>query len=209
MDPEWSELFLEHPGEALDSPFGCLIGANSRDRVAPADRGDLQDVAASLLAEDGHGGPGEVDDAPEVGLDLGAEVVLREVLDGVDVRIAGVVDENVQPAEGVGRCLDRRGCLRAVGHVKSNGPGAAGVALDEIPKLVRISGCRDDILAGGQRRLGQGTPKAASASGDEPSTRHGDSFAISGTALRYYVGQPLSCRVRVVSSKISQCSTIS
>ena len=71
-----------------------------------------------LLAEDGHGGPGEVDDAPEVGLDLGAEVVLREVLDRVDVGIAGVVDENVQPAEGAGRCLDRRGRLRAVGHVR-------------------------------------------------------------------------------------------
>jgi hypothetical protein len=89
---------------------------------------------------------------PEVGLDLRAEVVLREVLDGVDVGIAGVVYENVQPAEGVGRCLDRRGCLRAVGHVEANCPGAAGVSLDELLKLVRISGCGDDILAGDHRR---------------------------------------------------------
>jgi hypothetical protein len=37
------------------------------------------------------------DDAPEIGLDLGAEVVLREVLNGVDVGIAGAVNENVQP----------------------------------------------------------------------------------------------------------------
>ena len=149
-------------------------------------------MAARLLAKDGHGRPGDVNDPPEVGLDLGAEVVLREVLDGVDVGIAGVVDEDVQPAERVGRGLDRRGCLRAVGHVKANCPGAAGVPLDEVLNLVRISGCGDDILAGGQRRLGQGTAKAARASGDEPGTRHGDSFAISGTAFRYYVPQPLS-----------------
>jgi hypothetical protein len=169
---------LEHPGEALDTPLGRLIGAKSRDRVAPTDRGDLNDVAARLLAEDGQGCPGDVDHAPEVSLDLGAEVVLREVLDGVDVGIAGVVDENVQPAEGVGRCLDRLGGLPAVGHVKSNRPGAPGVPLDEILELVRIAGCGDDILAGGQSRLGQGTPKPARASGDEPSTRHGDEVAL-------------------------------
>src|SRR3954451_4356327 len=148
--------------------------------VSRPDRGDLQDVALDCSRRTGTADRVRLMTPQRFGLDLGAEVVLREVLDGVDVGITGVVDENVQPAEGVGRCLDRRGCLRAVGHVKSNGPGAAGVALDEILKLVRISGCGDDILAGGQRRLGKGTPKAARASGDEPSTTHGDSFAISG-----------------------------
>ena len=119
-----------------------------------------------------------VDDAPEVGLDLSAEVILREVLDGVDVGIAGVVDENVQPAEDVGCCLDRGGCLRAVGHGKANRFGTAGIAPDEILKLVRVSGCGDDILASGQRRLGQRAAKAARASGDEPSTRQDDSLPI-------------------------------
>ena len=113
------------------------------------------------------------DRLPEVRFDLGAEVVLREILDGVDVGIAGVVDENVQPAEGVDCCLDRRDCLRAVGHVEAHCPSAVRIALDEVLKLVRISGCGDDVLAGGQRRLGQGTADAAGASGDEPSTGRG------------------------------------
>ena len=71
----------EHFGEAADGPLGGLVGAQAGRGVAAADRGDLDDVAAALLAQDGQGGPGDVDDAEEVGLDLGAELVLGRVLD--------------------------------------------------------------------------------------------------------------------------------
>jgi hypothetical protein len=166
VDPERSELLLEHPGEALDSPLGCLIGAKSRGRIAPADRGDLQDLAARLLAEDGDGGPGEVDDAQRsVSIWARKSSSAKSTMELTLAQPALLTSTSSRPKASAVASPAAAACARSVTSRRT-----AGIVLDELPKLVRISGCGDDILAGGQRRLGQGTAKAARASGDEPAS---------------------------------------
>jgi hypothetical protein len=60
-----------------------------------------------LLPKDWDRRFGDVVDAPEVGLELGAEILVVGGLDGRDVGIAGVVDDDVQAAEVVAGIRDR------------------------------------------------------------------------------------------------------
>jgi hypothetical protein len=55
----------------------------------------------------GQGGLGDVIDAPEVRLELAAEVLLARCLDRGDVRVAGVVDDDVHPPEPPQCSLER------------------------------------------------------------------------------------------------------
>ena len=62
-------------------------------------------MTRTLLAHHGEGSLGDVDDTEEVRLDLGAKVVVGEVLDGRGVAVAGVVHHDVERAEVVQRGL--------------------------------------------------------------------------------------------------------
>jgi hypothetical protein len=83
--------------EALDSPLGGRVGGPAGRAQPPAHRGDLDEVAGALLAQQRDGGLGDDDRAEQVGVDLLTEVLQRSVLDRADVAVAGVVDDDVQP----------------------------------------------------------------------------------------------------------------
>ena len=57
-------------------------------------------------AQEGERGLGDPDGAEEVRLELGAELGLAELLDHPEVAVAGVVDDDVEPAEVVVRPAD-------------------------------------------------------------------------------------------------------
>ena len=132
-------------------------------------------MPGALCTQDGERRARHVDHAPEVGLDLGAEVLLGKVLDRVDVRVARVVDDDVEPAEGlVGRPHGGIG-LGAVGDVERERLDTPGVALRELGELLGSTrGCQQ-LVALGEHGLRERAAKAARAACDEPGKGHGRS----------------------------------
>ena len=111
-------------------------------------------MAGALLAQDRQGGLGDVDDAEEVRVDLGAEVLGGDVLDRGEVGVAGVVDDDVEAAER----LDRRphGGLGGgrVGDVEGHLAEPVAVRVDEVVEQLGVSRGGDERMAGFEDRLG-------------------------------------------------------
>ena len=89
-------------------------------------------MTVALRAQHRQGGACDVDDAEEVGLDLLAEFLFGHVLDGVDLGVAGVVDDDVEAAERRGRGGDGGAGGRRVGHVERDGAHVVAVLRDEV-----------------------------------------------------------------------------
>src|SRR5260370_18571275 len=126
--PSWGEYLRE----ALDTPLGQLVGAEAGGAEAPTDGGELNDVAAALGVQHWQRGAGYVDDAPQVRLDLCAEVLWIGVLDGVDVRVAGRVHHYIQAAEPPGHRLDGGLGRAGIGNVEGDSTEAAAVGFGEV-----------------------------------------------------------------------------
>src|SRR5258708_2215648 len=119
LHAERRNLVCEPFGEALDPELGRLVGAHSSSASHASSYGrDLHEDPRPLCAQDGQRGPGHVHDSEEVGLDLSAEVILRHLLDRRAVRITCVVDDDIEPAEGVDGLLHRAGGSSGVGDVQ-------------------------------------------------------------------------------------------
>jgi hypothetical protein len=114
-------------------------------------------VAAALLAQRRQRGLGHVDPAEQVGLDLGAEVVAGDVLDGGEVGVAGVVDDHVEPSEPVDGRSHRRLGGREVGDVERERVDAIAVTGFEVVELLRLARGRKHLVARRQRRRGDFT----------------------------------------------------
>ena len=121
-DAQRCDLLGEPGGESDDGPLRALIGAQARRCEAAGERGDLEDVPGSPLAQSGQHGFGHVDDAEEVGVDLSAEVFEGDVFDGGDIGVAGVVDHDVVAPERIEALLHRAVDLLGVGDVECDRP---------------------------------------------------------------------------------------
>ena len=92
-------------GQAFQRPLGGVVDAQVGEGGDPADAGDLHDVPAALLTQEGDGSLGDPQSAEEVGLQLRAGLVVGGLLDRAEVAVACVVDDHVETAEPVVRGL--------------------------------------------------------------------------------------------------------
>ena len=129
----------EHAGDDVDGCLGSAVdGAGGRG--SEGDSGADVDDYAALGAEVGNGGLcGE-----EKGLDVEVEMLV-DVLgsDGFERKKlvdAGVVDEDVEAAKGLGRGGDELGDLGGIGKVGLHGDGLASGGLDAFDKGFSGSG---------------------------------------------------------------------
>ncbi|CAM5589599.1 hypothetical protein SANTM175S_00678 [Streptomyces antimycoticus] len=129
---------------------------------------DLHDGAGSLAAQGGKRGLGDVVDAPEVRLELGAEVVVVRCLDGRHIRVSRVVHEHVDAPEAGERRLD--GLVRRLGtrDVQRDGMDAVAVLAECLREGLGVAGGGHDMIAGLEGGGDQGAPEAARSTGDEP-----------------------------------------
>ena len=172
-DAEGRRLDAQHPAEAVDGELRGLVRRDAR-RTADAapDRRELHDEPAALLAQQRDRRLGDVVDAPEVRLELGAEIGVVRRLDGRHVGVAGVVDDHVDPAEAVAGGGQRLPCLGGIGHVEAEREEAVAVALDELVELLRPGRRRGDAVAGLEGGVGEGAAEAARGACDEPCLFH-------------------------------------
>ena len=133
----------------------------------PALAGDLNDPAVALRAQHGQDRLRHPQRAEEVGLHLGADLGLGQLLDHAEMAVARVVDHHVQRAEALGRLPYGGEHVRAVGDVEPQGQHGVAVPLGE-----GTQGARSRAVAA-PGRPGRGRPRPTrgrtpSSSGNEP-----------------------------------------
>src|SRR5450631_1536560 len=106
-DPEPGDLLRERLGQPLQRPLGRVIGADGGEGTDAADARYLDDVPGALGPHDRQGGLGDPESAEDIRLQLGADLLLGELLDRAEVPVAGVVDHNLESAEVLGCRGDR------------------------------------------------------------------------------------------------------
>ena len=146
---EGFELGGKRLREAFYGELGGVVEAPPGRANESADRGEIDDMTGAALAEVREKGAGDADEAEDVGLEDGHELIFGSFLDGAGEAIAGVVDEDVDRAEA-GSSLSHDGeHLRGVSDVKRVGLGAVGVLLLKVGHLSPHQGAGggDDLAA--------------------------------------------------------------
>jgi hypothetical protein len=123
-------------------------------------------VAAAARAHARKDGLGQVDEAEHVGLEHGADLVVLTLLYRGQVAVAGIVDEDVNPAKAALCLANRIGDVRWPGHVQRGGQD--GRIAGKFIQAGRISGRGDDAVTVPHDRPHQFLTKAGRAAGDKP-----------------------------------------
>src|SRR6202035_3627140 len=92
--------------------------------------------------------------------------------DRADVSVPGIVDEHVEPSEGL--CRDGDGIRRRllVRHIKRNGAHLIAEALDQIGELLRIARRGHEFVSCSEYRFGKRASKATRTTCNQPYLWH-------------------------------------
>jgi hypothetical protein len=167
---------MDSSGQVVDPSLcrelGGRVGGGELHADQAGGRGDGDDVACALPAQDGQDGAGDVHRAEEVGLELLAHLRGRDLLEVAGEEVPGVVDQDVDAAEAVDGGL--RGGLGVLGAGDVE-PGGQQVVLWPAQGLLDLVGAAaggDDLVAGGEGLAGDVGAQAASGTGDENDLAH-------------------------------------
>ncbi len=104
---------------------------------------------------------GDPEGSEKIGLELGAGILFADLLDEAEVAVAGVVDDDVEPAEMVVRLLDRGEVGRAIVDVERDREDGVAVLRHEFVERSRIAGGGGNAVAtlkGGDRPFAAEAP---------------------------------------------------
>ena len=104
---------------------------------------------------------GDVVDAPEVGLELAAEILLRCRLDRRHVGVARVVDDHVDAAEVLARLVQGVDDEGGIDDVERQREDAVSESGDQLVELLGPAGGGDDLVARTQCREREGATEPA------------------------------------------------
>ena len=96
---EWSDLFCQRFGKALNAKLCRCVGSTSYRPQASSNRRNLDNMSRLALTEVWKDGLGHDDHAEEIGLDLSTNIVEWRIFHWRNVSVTRVVDEHVQAAE--------------------------------------------------------------------------------------------------------------
>ena len=168
MDAERSEFRGERLREAFDGELAGVVVAPAGQADEAADGGEIDDVAAALLAEVRQKRTSDAHQAEDIGLEHGHELVFGDLFDRARETIARVVDEHIDRTEAGDGLGDDRVNLRGVGDIECERFGLAGILLFEVGNLVELARGGDDLAAGLEDLFGEDATEAGRGSGDEP-----------------------------------------
>jgi hypothetical protein len=106
--------------------------------------------------------------AEHVGLQLGPDLGLADLLDHAEVAVPSVVHDDVEPPEEIMSLLHRGEVRVAVGDVKSDGQQRVTVLGRQIIEAGDVPGGRRDLIAAIQGRDRPLAAEAARGTGNEP-----------------------------------------
>ena len=100
-----AQLHRQRLTESLECPLGCVIGTEPRKAHDATDARDLDDVTRALRPQEGERGSRHAQRAEEIDIELPMQFLVGDLLDGPDMSVTGIVDDDVQAAEGLVRRL--------------------------------------------------------------------------------------------------------
>ncbi len=168
-------------GEAGERELGGDVGEQVRDGDLAADGGDVDDGAMGGLAGEGQGeqvwdgGVDGVEGGEEVGLHGAVVGVDGLVAEGADLDDAGVVDEDVEAAEGAEGLVDEAVALGGVGEVAGDEEDVVFVGdvagVEEFVagefEFVGVACGEGEFEAGAAEAVGEREAEAAGSAGDD------------------------------------------
>src|ERR1700682_3602885 len=159
LDSEGRNFHRQRVAEAAHRPLGRVIRRIARNRVATTDRRHLKDVTAFLLTHHRDRGACCVHHAIKACVHDRLEVLRTHLLEGRKLSITGIVDQHVQPPEGVHRQLHGGLCCSLIAHFQRHRLHPSDVLLDKGYQLFRPTRSGYHAVPGGQRRLGDVPPQ--------------------------------------------------
>lgn len=115
------DLVRDSLSETLDRPLTSTVDAEVRHTALATNTGDLLDqttLRRLSIAEYLHGGPGDIDEAEEIDLELLPDLGLGVLLEAAGQAVAGVVDDDVDALELGQRLRERLLDRLLVRHVQ-------------------------------------------------------------------------------------------
>ncbi len=173
LDAELGDLAGERLVQALQGPLGGVVGAAEWHRDDPGRRRQLDDVARALLAQVRQRGLDHPHRAEQVGFELVAQFPLGQLLDRADLGVAGVVHDDVEPAEVLFGLLHGREDGGPVGHVQFQREDGVAVGVGQFLEGGGAPGGGGDLVTARQGGLDEVAAEAAVRAGDEPDFLHG------------------------------------
>src|SRR6202011_4116747 len=159
LDSEGSDFHRQRVAETAHRPLGRVIRRIARNSVATADRRHLKDVAAFLLTHPRHRGACCLHHAVKACVHDRLEVVRTHLLERRKLPITGIVNQDVQPPEGVHRQLHGGFCCGLIAHFQAEGLPPLAVLRHEGCQLFRPSRSGYHAVPCGQRHLGDVPPQ--------------------------------------------------
>jgi len=112
------------------------------------------------------------EDAKDVDIEHGADFGVGDFFDGADDAIAGVLDEDVNAAEGGDGGGDGGFDLRFAGDIAGESKDVVAVLGDEVAEGFGLAGGGDDAVAALEKLFGEDASEAFGGSGDKPDFGH-------------------------------------
>ncbi|MFM1943743.1 MAG: hypothetical protein RI897_2725 [Verrucomicrobiota bacterium] len=173
-------------GEGVDGAFTGGVGGLAASAFFAGDGADIDDFSAALGDEVGGGGAGHIEDAGDVGIEDGLDIVVFEEGERVVADDPGVIDEDVELACAVDDFFDEGGALGGVSDVDFFG-GDVGIGVggdDGLGGLLIGEVGEGDVGAGVGEGFDDGAADAAATAGDD----HG--FSGEAGVMESWVAHP-------------------
>src|ERR1700730_5828969 len=168
LDAERRNFHRQRIAETAHGPLGCVIRRIAGNREATTDRGNLKDMTALLLTHHWHGGARGVHHAVKACVHDRLKVLCTHLLKRRKLPITGIVDQNIQPTEGVHRQLHGCLCRSLITYFQCDGLLAlAGLRHTRCP-FFRAPRSAYHAVTYGQSRLGDVSSQSVSASRNQP-----------------------------------------
>jgi hypothetical protein len=145
-----------------------VVGTRVHERRDAADGRDLDDVTATLLAQERQRGLSHPEGPEHVRFQLSADLGLADLFDHAELPVARVVHHDIQPPEPLMRLPDRGERRRPVGDVQLDRQDRVTVLGDQIVQRAKIPCRRRDLVATVQGRDRPLTAEAPRRTGDKP-----------------------------------------
>ena len=167
MDPERLDLRGQGLHPAIDCELRRGVGGPVLKAGEARRGGDRHDVPGALLAHDRQHGAGDGHRTDQGRGDLPVHLLGRELLEEAGVEARRVVDQHVDAAEALDGRLDGGLCVLAAGDVELGDDQVVCVA-ERLGDGGGVAAGGHDVVAGGQRGLGDVDAQAAAGAGDDP-----------------------------------------
>ena len=162
---------IEHQGltESVEAEFGGVVAGAAAECVLTGEAGDVDDEAAAALAESREGFVGAVEGSIEVEIDVAVPIFHRHLADFPEDTETGIVDEDVEAAEGVVNGFEERADLVGAADIGGMAEDFAASAEFGAGALDGFFGSAAESNGGAlvQQAFDDGPADSAGAAGDE------------------------------------------